>query len=122
VHGITAQLRAGDRVDIYGGYNTNENGGASSQAVVKPLIRNVLVLSAPAGGNDTAGGQSASVVVRATDQKAAELAYTADNGKLWLALRPQVGARDSNVGIVTLESILFGVKPINLQGAAGGGQ
>jgi hypothetical protein len=61
-------------------------------------------------------------VVRATDQKAAELAYTADNGKLWLALRPQVGARDSNVGIVTLESILFGVKPINLQGAAGGGQ
>ena len=122
VHGITAQLRAGDRVDIYGGYNTSENGGASSQAVVKPLIRNVLVLSAPAGGNDVAGGQSASVVVRASDEKAAELAYTADNGKLWLALRPQVGARDSNVGIVTLQSILFGVKPIDLQGAESGGQ
>jgi Flp pilus assembly protein CpaB len=80
----------------------------------------VLVLSAPAGGSEAGGGQSASVVVRVTDEKAAELAYTADNGKLWLALRPQVGARDSDVGIVTLESILFGVKPIDLQRAEGG--
>jgi Flp pilus assembly protein CpaB len=120
VHGITAQLHAGDRVDIYGGYNTTENGGASGRPVVKPIVRNVLVLSAPAGGNETGGGQSASVVVRVTDEKAAELAYTADNGKLWLALRPQVGARDSDVGIVTLESILFGVKPIDIQRAEGG--
>jgi len=122
VHGITAQLRAGDRVDIYGGFNTNEAGGATGRPVVKPLIRNVLVLSAPAGGSEVGGGQSASVVVRASDEKAAELAYTADNGKLWLALRPQVGARDSDVGIVTLESILFGVKPIDIQRAESGGQ
>ena len=121
VHGITAQLRSGDRVDVYGGYNIQESEQVSSRPVVKPIVRNVLVLSAPAGGND-AGGQSASVVVRVTDQKAAELAYTADNGKVWLALRPQVGARDSDVGIVTLESILFGVKPIDIQRAEGGGQ
>jgi Flp pilus assembly protein CpaB len=124
IHGITAQLRAGDRVDVFGGFNVNEAQGTQGRPVVKPLLRNVLVLSAPAGGTGQPGGSTGgNVVLRAPDAKAAELAFTADNGKIWLFLRPQVGARDSDVGMVTLETVLFGVRPIELERQVqGGGQ
>jgi pilus assembly protein CpaB len=110
IHGNTAELRAGDRVDVLGGFNVGAAGGGEGQPVIKPLMKNVLVLTAPVGG-----GPGANVVLRAPDQKAAELAYAADQGKLWLLLRPQAGARDTNVSMVTLETVLFGIKPIQLQ-------
>ena len=110
IHGNTAELRAGDRVDVLGGFNVAAAGGGEGQPVIKPLMKNVLVLTAPAGGTP-----GANVVLRAPDQKAAELAYAADQGKLWLLLRPQAGARDTDVSMVTLETVLFGIKPVQLQ-------
>jgi Flp pilus assembly protein CpaB len=121
VHGNTANLRAGDRVDVLAGFNVGESGGAEGRPVIKPIMRNVLVLTAPVGGGTgTADGQN--VVLRASDRKAADLAFTADHGKLWLLLRPQVGARDSDISLVTMESVLFGVKPVELEQQAQGGQ
>jgi len=110
VHGNTAELRAGDRVDVLGGFNVGAEGGGQGKPVIKPLMRNVLVLTAPVGG-----APGANVVLRAPDQKAAELAFAADHGTLWLLLRPQVGGRDSDISLVTLESVLFGIKPIELE-------
>jgi Flp pilus assembly protein CpaB len=110
IHGNTAELRAGDRVDVLGGFNVGSAGGGEGQPVIKPLMKNVLVLTAPVGG-----GAGANVVLRAPDQKAAELAYAADQGKLWLLLRPQAGARDTDVSMVTLETVLFGIKPVQLE-------
>jgi pilus assembly protein CpaB len=111
IHGNTAELRAGDRVDVLGGFNVGASGsGGEGEPVIKPLMKNVLVLTAPVGG-----GAGANVVLRAPDQKAAELAFASDHGKLWLLLRPQAGARDTDVSMITLETVLFGVKPIELQ-------
>ena len=44
------------------------------------------------------------------------LAYAVDNGKLWLLLRPQTGATNSQIPLVTLETILLGTKPIQVEG------
>ena len=114
VHGNTSELRAGDRVDVLGGFNVG-SGGGEGEPVIKPLLRNILVLTAPVGG-----APGANVVLRASDQKAAELAFAADHGKLWLLLRPQAGARDTDVSTITLETVLFGVKPIQLERQAQG--
>jgi pilus assembly protein CpaB len=124
VHGNTGQLKAGDRVDVLGGFNVGDNGnGDGGKPVIKPMLRNVLVLSAPGGAaSGGTGTQDTNVVLRAPDRKAAELAFSADHGKLWLLLRPQVGARDSDISMITLETVLFGVKPVNLAPQAQGGQ
>jgi pilus assembly protein CpaB len=120
VHGNTAELRAGDRVDVLGGFNVGAEAGGEGRPVIKPLMRNVLVLASPGGAAPgQPGGNAANVVLRAPDDKAAELAFAADHGKLWLLLRPQVGARDSDIPLVTLERVLFGTAPVNLQGEGG---
>jgi Flp pilus assembly protein CpaB len=115
VHGNTAELRAGDRVDVFGGFNVDSVGGANDRPVLKPLMRNVLVLRAPGGGSNQPGSSGTNVVLKAPDSKAAEFAFAADNGKVWLLLRPQAGGRDSDIPLVTLESVLFGVRPIQLE-------
>jgi Flp pilus assembly protein CpaB len=114
VHGNTAELRAGDRVDVFGGFNVDDPGG-EGKPVLKLLMRNVLVLRAPGGGSNEPGGSGTNVLLKASDSKAAELAFTADNGQIWLLLRPQAGGRDSDIPLVTLERVLFGVRPIQLE-------
>jgi pilus assembly protein CpaB len=103
VHGNSSEVSAGDRVDLLVGIQTPD--GIN---VIKPLMRNVLVLSVGAGaGNGAAGGGgSGPVVVKIPDARAADVAYAADHGKLWLLLRPQAGARDVEIPTVTLESLL----------------
>ena len=120
VHGNIGQLQTGDRVDVLGGFNVGDTGGGDGgKPVIEPMMRNVLVLSAPAAASGNTGGNGANVVLRASDRKAAELAFSADHGKLWLLLRPQVGARDSDIPTITLETVLFGVKPVNLDQQGG---
>ena len=41
-----------------------------------------------------------------------QLAFSADNGKVWIVKRPKVGAKNTNQGIVSLPNVLFGIKPI----------
>ena len=96
-HGITALLRAGDRVDIL--FATG--GSNSGAAVTRTLLQNVLVLEPPAGG----GG---SVIVQASDRDAAKLAFAQDNGRLWFELRPPVGAKQSPPFSVTLQTVTGG--------------
>ena len=49
---------------------------------------------------------------RVTDQEAAKIAFATENGKVWIMLRPTTGAAPSSPDIVTLETVLFGVKPV----------
>jgi Flp pilus assembly protein CpaB len=113
VHGNTRELRAGDRVDVLGGFEVDSDEssgpatGGSGEPVIRPLMRNVLVLTAPAGGGDGEGDGS-QVVLRAPDYRAADLAFAADHGKLWLLIRPKAGARDTEIPTVTQESVLRG--------------
>jgi Flp pilus assembly protein CpaB len=101
VHGNSTEVAAGDRVDVLLGIQTRD--GAD---VIRPLMRNVLVLSVGGGGGGTTGGGAGHVVVKVPDARAAEVAYAADHGKLWLLLRPQAGARDAQIPTVTLDSLL----------------
>ena len=104
-HGMIGQINPGDHVDVYVGLNAQGVGGAVP--VIKKLIDSALVLGTPG-----AGASSGNVVLRAKGPQAAELAFVADNGKIWLVLRPASGARPVNPGFVTAGRILLGVRPV----------
>jgi Flp pilus assembly protein CpaB len=114
VHGLVGQLQAGDRVDVYVGMNSqgsSATGGAAAAALIKLLASNVLVLSAPtaaSGGGTLGGGSTASgsAVLRVTTADAGKFAFAADNGRLWLILRPQVGGKSTPATIVNSASLL----------------
>ena len=104
-HGMVGQISPGDHVDVYVGLNQAGLGG--SVPIIKRLIDNALVLGTPG-----AGASSGNVVLRAKGPQAAELAFAADNGKLWLVLRPASGARPVNPGLVTAGRLLLVVRPV----------
>ena len=108
VHGLSGHIGPGDHVDIFVGFN-------AAKPVIKLLMQNALVLSTPGALNGAGGGRSSSVVIRANYQRAAELAFAADNGKLWLVLRPAANVKATPPEAVTIESMLFGVQPITVQ-------
>ena len=49
---------------------------------------------------------TAQVTLQLPTQAAANAAYGADNGKLWVVARPAAGARSPKVKTVTLDSLL----------------
>jgi Flp pilus assembly protein CpaB len=114
-HGLIGQIQAGDRVDAYGGFSTNIAG--SDQPVLKLLMQDVLVLSVTgvgAGGVGQQQGSGSTVVLRVNARQAAELAFTNDNGKLWLVLRPRTGAPVAKPRLITKEKLLFGARPLSV--------
>ena len=117
-HGLIGQVRAGDHVDVYVGLNVGEAGG--SRAVLGLLAPNQLVLEAPtqAGGSGTGGSHNSNIVLKVKTKDAAKLAFAADNGKIWLILRPQSGAKPTTPSIATVRNLLLGVAP--LSAGAGG--
>jgi Flp pilus assembly protein CpaB len=105
-HGMVGELRAGDKVDILGGFNAAGSSGRG-RPEMRTLATDVLVLKAPDGGSKTQNGnQTEKHAVRLTAQEAAAVAFAADNGKVWFILRPPVGAKDPEPTPVTLESLL----------------
>ena len=128
-HGLHGHVRAGDHVDILGGFNlvrVDRNGapfqqGGAARPVLKLLMENILVLAVPTGGGGGLGGgaKEANVVLRLTDQQAAELAFASDNGKIWFSLRPQSGGQAAAPSFITLETLLLGVKPVTVMKSFG---
>jgi Flp pilus assembly protein CpaB len=117
-HGMLGDIHTGDRVDVIGGFNWEPaNGAARSIPVTRVLMQNVLVLRAPIAGARS-GGVGASgtrnVVLQVPDAKAAEVAFSSDNGKIWLVERPKAGARQTSPSIVSIDTILFGTKPLRV--------
>ena len=113
-HGMIGDVRSGDRVDVMAGFNVQNDGGRT-RPVLKTLARNVVVLKAPKSADGGVGGsRSTQLTLRVTDTTAQNLAFAADNGKVWVILRPPAGAEDSQPRLVTLESVLFGIKPVNI--------
>jgi pilus assembly protein CpaB len=128
-HGMVGQISTGDHVDVYGGFNVkklNADGtpdtAAAERPVLKLLVPDVLVLDAPAEGSAGlgAGGSKAELTLRMTDQQAASTAFAADNGVLWVILRPKVNADTSSPNIVSLETVLFGVPSVAVVKSLGG--
>jgi hypothetical protein len=98
---------------VLAAFNSAENQpGGGGSPVMKMLLRDVLVLRAPIGGTGAEGSSGGDIVLKARDDKAAQIAYTADNGKLWLLLRSQAGASNTPMpDLVTLQTVLFGKTP-----------
>jgi Flp pilus assembly protein CpaB len=117
-HGMLGDIHTGDRVDVIGGFNWEPaNGGARSVPVTRVLMQNVVVLRAPVAGARSGGVGSSgtrNVVLQVPDDKAADIAFSSDNGKIWLVERPKAGAKQTNPSIVSIDTILFGTKPLRV--------
>jgi Flp pilus assembly protein CpaB len=114
-HGMVGDVQTGDRVDVLAGFNSAS--GAVQRPVLKAIMQNALVLRAPSsvkGGVNNANSTQ-NVVVRAPDDKTWDFAYASEFGKVWIVLRPQAGAENTGPSVVTLETLLTGVKPISLK-------
>jgi pilus assembly protein CpaB len=94
-HGLIGFVRAGEYVDVLASYPAATSGRGS----VTALVQDVLVLSAPGavsgGGGLGASGNNSNIVLRVSEHDATSLAYAADNGKVWIVLRPPLGATQS---------------------------
>ncbi len=118
-HGLIGHVQAGDRVDVYAGFNVTPVGAGtvtSGQAypVTRRLLENILVVDVSDQGKSAVGAQqgSTNVSLRMSDADAAKVAFASDNGKVWLALRPAVNAHSTAPGLVTVESEVFGLPPL----------
>jgi Flp pilus assembly protein CpaB len=113
-HGLIGEVSAGDHVDVLAGFNVQTGSGAS-RPVMRALATNVSVLKVDKG---TGGGSSstANVTLRVAAAMATKLAFASDNGKLWIVLRPAAGAKEATPSVVSVSSLLFGAKPLQVNG------
>jgi pilus assembly protein CpaB len=115
-HGMIGDIKPGDHVDVFAGFQVQPDGGsARPRPVLRVLLQDVEVLKAPAAGKSGGGlgGQAAqTVVLRVAEKEAPQLAFSSDNGKVWIALRPQAGAKPQKPSLVTLDRLLLGMDPI----------
>jgi pilus assembly protein CpaB len=128
-HGIIGYVAPGDHVDVFAGFNVIRVDAAGvplansgqPRPVLKTILQDVLVLDAPAEvATGIGASRQANVVLRLTDEQANDLAFASDNGKVWIALRPQSGAKQSKPQLVTLETLLLGLKPVTVTRSFGG--
>jgi pilus assembly protein CpaB len=121
-HGLIDGIEVGNRVDVYAGFNVIPLGadgrpinGGQARPMLRRILANVPVLAL---GDKSKGSTNVSLGV--DDVEAAKVAFASDNGKLWLALRPSAGAKASRPGIVTVETVLLGVPPVQILRSVGG--
>ena len=101
--GLVGTLHDGDHVDVLLAYK-GDNGGVS---FTRPLLRNVLVLTAP----DAKGGDG-HVLLKLTDVDSTKLLYAEQYQKVWLVERPKTQAQDSPAALETASTVLFdGLSP-----------
>jgi Flp pilus assembly protein CpaB len=123
-HGLIDGIEPGNRVDVYAGFNViplSADGRPIAGGQARPMLRQILAnVPVVAVGDRARGSGSTNVSLAVDDVKAAKLAFASDNGKLWLALRPSAGAKASKPGIVTIETMLLGVPPVQVLKSVGG--
>jgi Flp pilus assembly protein CpaB len=121
-HGMIEEVHAGDHVDVYAGFQIQPDGAGRPRPVLRVLLDDVEVLKAPAAnvkgqGLGAGGMQTQNVVLRVRAEDAPGLAFSLDNGKVWLVLRPQAGATSTKPTLINLERLLLGMSPLPLDGS-----
>jgi Flp pilus assembly protein CpaB len=95
-HGLIGFVHTGEYIDVLASFPGGTTSGRLG--VVTKLLQDVLVLSAPSassGGGLPGGNSNSNIVLRVSEKDAASVAYAADNGKMWVLLRPPLGATQS---------------------------
>jgi Flp pilus assembly protein CpaB len=125
-HGMIGQIGAGDRVDVYAGFNVTPVdslgrplGSGQARPVLRLIMQNIPVLSV-AKSNGFGASNTSRVTLKTTSYQAEQVAFASDNGKLWIVLRPPTGARPSPPSLVTVETLLLGVSPVAALHSFGG--
>jgi Flp pilus assembly protein CpaB len=115
-HGMIGEVKAGDHVDVLAGFN-KENAGAGGQPILRAIMQNATVLRAPssAKGGGVGSTKAQNVVLKAPDKNAWKFAFASEYGKVWIVLRSKAGAEQSAPSLVTLQTVLFGSKPIRVK-------
>jgi Flp pilus assembly protein CpaB len=110
-HGMVGQIHDGDHVDVWANL---EGGSGRGVPFVHLLIANAPVLKAASSGGGvglSTGNQQnqlSNVTLKVSDTQAGALAYAADNGKVWLVLRPANATSSASASNVTVSSLLAG--------------
>jgi Flp pilus assembly protein CpaB len=112
-HALAGDIRTGDHVDVFGGFNAQGSTGTGSP-VLRTLMQDILVLKAPKAdaSGAIASGKTVTAVLRMDGEQAQKLAFASDNGKVWIVLRPPAGAKNSPPSVTTLQTELLGTSPI----------
>jgi len=117
-HGLGGQVQVGDHVDVFASLNVTAANGGQGHEIVRLVAQDVPVVAVDANGRGVAAASSTTNVgLQVPNRRVAEFAFTADNGKLWLALRPPTGAKNTRPRIVTADTITLGLPPLNLSTA-----
>jgi Flp pilus assembly protein CpaB len=101
-HGLVGPLAAGDHVDAY------VDLGGQNGSILKFLASDVLVLAVPGASRAAGSSGSSNVVLRVPAGRAADFAFAADNGKIWLTLRPQANASATPHADSSIPALLAG--------------
>jgi Flp pilus assembly protein CpaB len=125
-HGMIGQIGKGDRVDVYAGFDVNPVdalgrpiGSGQARPVLRLIMQNIPVLDVSKSSRSGSGSDS-QVTLKTTTYQSEKLAFSSDNGKVWLVLRPPTGARPAAPKLVTAETLLLGVAPVAVLHSFGG--
>lgn len=113
-HGLIGMARAGDKVDVLAGFNSADGSSGRGRPQLRTLAEDVLVLKAADAARSGIAAQSQVLTVRVSAEQAAQLAFAADNGKVWFVLRPPGAAKNARPSSVTLDSLLTGTPTIEV--------
>jgi Flp pilus assembly protein CpaB len=113
-HGLIGSIQKGDHVDVFAGFNVSSNLGGQARPMLRLIAQNIPVVGVGSTAGNLGNNATTNVSLEARPRQVAELAFTADNGKLWLVVRPPNGAKASKPGIVTVSTVLLGTPPLNL--------
>jgi pilus assembly protein CpaB len=111
-HGMIGNIKSGDHVDVLAGIGLQQGATQNRSGTLRKIAQNAYVLKAPdkvTRGAAAGSGNAKAVVLRVSDRKAAQIAFAADVGKVWLVARPKVGAKDSQTSVTDLQSLAIGV-------------
>jgi pilus assembly protein CpaB len=111
-HGMIGNVKGGDHVDVLAGIGLQQGGADNRRATLRVIMHDALVLKAPdkpAAGAGGGPGTTKPVILRVPDRKASEIAFAADIGKVWIVARPKVGAKESRVPTVDIQSLAVGL-------------
>src|SRR6266487_1481068 len=112
-HGLIGQVEAGDHVDVFIGFNVTRPGTAQGQPMLRRVMQNVPVVAVAAKGRGLGTQNSTTnVSVVVNDRQAGELAFAADNGKVWLALRPAANVKATIPATITINTEMLGLRPL----------